>query len=43
MIETSNDANKKRIKGMFDKETLEEIKTSKGAGAKILLEKLSQI
>jgi hypothetical protein len=28
---------------MFDKETLEEIKTSKGAGAKILLEKLSQI
>jgi hypothetical protein len=43
MIETSNDENKKKIKGMVDEDVLEEIKATKSAGAKVLLEKISQL
>lgn len=45
MIESSNDANKKRIKTLIlaDSELKKELESLKTQGAKLLLEKLAQI
>ena len=44
LIETSTDNNKKNVKELLDAQTLKQLKDNKiGAGAKILLEKLTQI
>jgi hypothetical protein len=43
MIESSSEENKKRIKALIDDDIMEDIKATKNAGAKILLEKIGQI